>query len=272
MRIAIFANNERKTQIVKEKLKRKFIERHFILDEESPQVVVTIGGDGTLLSAFHYYRKQLKTIRFVGVHTGHLGFYTDWRDDEIDDLIISLQSDNGQSVSYPLLDVLVHYANQPKPQRYLALNESTLKRSSSTMVTDVYVGGELFERFRGDGLCVSTPTGSTGYNKSIGGAVVHPDMEVMQLTEIGSINNRVFRTLSSPMIVSPNDWITLKPMLSREDKRDLLLTIDSNSYHNLGITQIRYKVAKERISFAKYRHTHFWHRVQDAFIGDNYGD
>lgn len=272
MRVAIFANMGRKTQAVKQKLTRKFQERHFIIDEVTPEVVVTIGGDGTLLSAFYHYRQQLETIRFVGVHTGHLGFYTDWRDDEIDDLVISLQSDNRQSVSYPLLDVLVHYNNQNRPRRFLALNESTLKRASSTMVTDVYIGGELFERFRGDGLCISTPTGSTGYNKSVGGAVVHPDMEVMQIAEISSINNKVFRTLSSPMIIASNDWITLKPMASRENKQDLLLTVDSNSYHDHNIRQIRYKIAKERIKFAKYRHTHFWHRVQEAFIGDEYGD
>ena len=49
----------------------------------------------------------------------------------------------------------------------------------------------FFERFRGDGLCVSTPTGSTAYNKSLGGAVVHPTLDVLQLTEVSSINNRV---------------------------------------------------------------------------------
>lgn len=271
MRVAIYANPGSKSQSVKEKLEKKMRDRHFILDMENPEIVVTIGGDGTLLSAFHHYRKQLEQIRFVGVHTGHLGFYTDWRDDEIDDLVISLQSDNRQSVSYPLLDVWVTYKSR-QPSHYLALNESTIKRTSSTMVTDVYVGGEKFERFRGDGLCISTPTGSTAYNKSVGGAVIHPDMDVLQLAEIGSINNRVFRTLASPMIIASNDWITLSLMESRERKEDLMLTVDSKSYYNRDIEQIRYKIAKERIRFAKYRHNHFWHRVQEAFIGEEDGN
>ncbi|MEY8662079.1 NAD kinase [Ligilactobacillus faecis] len=263
MKIAIFANNRPKSQAVKHKLQQKFIERHFILDDEKPNVVISIGGDGTLLAAFHHYEDQLGDIRFVGVHTGHLGFYTDWRDDEIDDLVISLQSDNGQAVSYPLLEVVVKYADRPVRERYLALNESTLKRISATMVTDVYIGGELFERFRGDGLCVSTPTGSTAYNKSLGGAVVHPNLEVLQIAEIGSINNRVFRTLSSPMIVAPNDWITFKPTKGS----DFTLTVDSSVYHDREITEILYKISKKRVYFAKYRHNHFWQRVQDAFIG-----
>ena len=96
MRIAIFANKRAKSQAVKKKLYQKFVERHFVIDDEEPDVVVTIEGDGTLLSAFHHYKDKLEQIRFVGVHTGHLGFYTDWRDDEIDDLVISLQSDNRQ--------------------------------------------------------------------------------------------------------------------------------------------------------------------------------
>lgn len=264
MRIAIYANDRPKSQAVKKKLRQKFVERHFVLDDVNPDVVVTIGGDGTLLSAFHHYESKLEQVRFVGVHTGHLGFYTDWRDDEIDDLVVSLQSDNRQSVSYPLLEVCVKYADAPKRTRYLALNESTLKRSTATMVTDVYIGGELFERFRGDGLCVSTPTGSTAYNKSLGGAVVHPELEALQIAEIGSINNRVFRTLSSPMLIAPNDWVTLRPTKGS----DFILTIDSKAIHNRQICEVQYKVSKRRIYFAKYRHTHFWRRVQDAFIGN----
>ena len=140
MKIAIFANDGKQSQNVKQRLEKRFAERHFVLDDKEPDVVISIGGDGPL--------------------------------------VISLESDNGQSVSYPLLEVCVKYADCPKRVHYLALNESTLKRISSTMATDVYLGGELFERFRGDGLCVSTPTGSTAYNKSLGGAVVHPNLEV----------------------------------------------------------------------------------------------
>ncbi|WP_178196148.1 NAD kinase [Ligilactobacillus sp. Marseille-Q7487] len=267
MKIGIFANDNRRSQEVKRQLEIKFHERHIVMDNQDPDIVITIGGDGTLLSAYHHYIENLAKIRFVGVHTGHLGFYTDWRDDEIDDLVVSLQSDNGQAVSYPLLDVTVQYTDH-KIEHYLALNEATLRRIGSTMVTDVYIGGELFERFRGDGLCVSTPTGSTAYNKSLGGAIIHPDLEALQLAEICSLNNRVFRTLSSPMIIAPNDWITLVPGKGS----DFLLTIDSDSYHNKSVARILFKVSKKRIYFAKYRHNEFWRRVKDAFIGDDYGD
>ncbi len=54
-------------------------------------------------------------------------------------------------------------------------------------VVDVNLRGKHFERFRGDGLRVSTPSGSTAYNKALGGALIHPSLEAMQITEIASI-------------------------------------------------------------------------------------
>ena len=262
MRVGIFSNNVRRSLEVKAALTRRFLERHFIIDDENPEVVVTIGGDGTLLSAFHKY---IDKIRFVGVHTGHLGFYTDWRDDEIDDLVISLQSDNGQSVSYPLLDVFVTYKDSNKRDVFTALNEATIRRISSTMVTDIFIGGEFFERFRGDGLCVSTPTGSTAYNKSLGGAVVHPTLDVLQLTEVSSINNRVFRTLGSSIIVPKKDKIEIVP------KRlgSYVLSIDNKTYTHRNVAKIEYEIDRKKISFVSTpSHTSFWERVKDAFIGD----
>lgn len=264
MKIGIFANDTPQTEQIKNQLEQKLIDRHITIDNANPDIVITIGGDGTLLSAFHHYQEQLETIRFLGVHTGHLGFYTDWRADELDDLVISLQSDNGQAVSYPLLDISVTYHDENQARHYLALNEATLKRIGMTMGADVYIGGELFERFRGDGLCVSTPTGSTAYNKSLGGAVIHPSLDVIQLTEIGSLNNLVYRTISSPMIVPANDWITIVP----NQASDFFMTVDQENIYGKQIEQIMFKVSKRKIRFAKYRHTEFWRRVQAAFIGD----
>ena len=78
------------------------------------------------------------------------------------------------------------------------------------MVADVSINGTFLERFRGDGITVSTPTGSTAYNKSIGGAVLHPTVEAFQMTEIASLNNRVYRTLGSSAIIPKGDTRTVE--------------------------------------------------------------
>src|SRR5699024_6435523 len=121
-----------------------------------------------------------------------------------------------------------------------------------------------FERFRGDGICVSTPTGSTGYSKSIGGAVLHPGLKALQMTEIASLNNRVYRTLSSPLIIAEDEVINLDLL----ESQDLLLTLDHITTTETEVKNIRLRIAKDSIRFARYRHTHFWDRVSDAFIGE----
>ena len=198
----------------------------------------------------------------MAIHTGHLGFYTDWRNFEVDQLIESLKQDKGEHVSYPLLDVNVKFKSGDVI-RYAALNEATLRKVNGTLLCEVYINGELFENFRGDGLCVATPTGSTGLSKSLGGAVVHPRAEVMQMTEMASINNRVYRTLSSPMIFAKDNVLTLRP----ESKEGMVMAIDHLTYDANEIEEIQLQISGERISFAAYRHTPFWDRVEDAFIG-----
>jgi len=263
MKVSIFSNNGPSTQKVATALHRGLEAAGVTIDSLNPDIVVTVGGDGTLLSAFHHYNDRLDKVRFVGIHTGHLGFYTDWRDYEVQELVDSLADDNGQSVSYPLLSIQVDYADGTHSDQALALNESTIKKVSGTMVADVYIKDELFESFRGDGLCISTPTGSTAYNKSVGGAVINPRFNAIQMAEIASINNLVFRTLGSPLIIPADEWIRIEPT----DPTDNVLMCDQLGIEGRPIKAISYRIARQRIAFAEYRHTHFWQRVEASFIG-----
>lgn len=264
MKIRIIHNHTEQSLRIASILKGKLVENGFEMEERKPEIIISVGGDGTLLSAFHRYAHLLNYVRFIGVHTGHLGFYTDWREYDLDELIDSLSHDTGESVDYPLLEVLLVYSDGSNDKRFVALNESSIKRVDGTLACDVFIKDEIFERFRGDGLCVSTPTGSTGFNKSIGGAVLHPRLEALQLTEIASLNNRIFRTLSSPMVIAPDEWISLKPLNTDQ----FILNVDHlvNTEHN--VKEVKYRISDERIHFARYQHTHFWNRVEDAFIGE----
>ena len=110
MKVAVYSKQANNAQDVADKLIEKLKKNHIPIDRERPDIVVTVGGDGTLLSAFQYYQTQLENVRFIGVHTGHLGFYTDWRDYELDDLISAIKADNGECVGYPILDIDVTMA------------------------------------------------------------------------------------------------------------------------------------------------------------------
>src|SRR5699024_7716102 len=131
-------------------------------------------------------------------------------------------------------------------------------------VSDVYIDRQHFERFRGDGICVSTPTGSTGYSKSIGGAVLHPGLKALQMTEIASLNNRVYRTLSSPLIIAEDEVINLDLL----ESQDLLVTLDHSTATRTEVKNIRHRIGKASIRCARCAHTHFWARGSDAFVGE----
>lgn len=267
MRIGIYNNETAESQRVTKVLKTEMKRAGLTYVEKDPEVVITIGGDGTLLSAFHHYQKELNNIRFVGIHTGHLGFYTDWRSFEIDDLVDSLVKDSGQAISYPLLDMKATYSDG-QTENYIALNESTIRNVTRTMVCDVFINNHLFENFRGDGLCISTPTGSTAYNKSVGGAIVDPNSVGFQLAEMASLNNRVFRTLGSPIIFGADAELILR----LRDENGHVLTCDRDQWmlkseKERYLTELSYRVSKQRIYFAQYRHNNFWNRVKDSFIG-----
>ncbi|WP_367327358.1 NAD(+)/NADH kinase [Lactobacillus sp.] len=137
------------------------------IDDENPDIVIAIGGDETLMSAFHKYFDQIDHIGFVGIHTGHLGFYT-WHELTIEEIIETLSQDKIPMIADPLVQATVTLENGEETV-LTGLNKITFRRSIQTIKADVYLNKQLFERFNGDGLCVSTPTGSTAYNKSSGG-------------------------------------------------------------------------------------------------------
>ena len=263
-KVSIIRNRKRQSEEVFQQLRYKLRKNNFILTEKHPDIVISIGGDGMLLSAFHKYEDQLDKVRFVGVHTGHLGFYTDYRDFELDQLVTNLLLDSGARVSYPLLNVKIFLENG-EVKIFRALNEASIRRTDRTMVADVVINHVPFERFRGDGLTVSTPTGSTAYNKSLGGAVLHHTIEALQLTEIASLNNRVYRTLGSSIIVPKKDKIELIP--TRNDYHTI--SVDNSVYSFRNIERIEYQIDHHKIHFvATPSHTSFWNRVKDAFIGE----
>lgn len=263
--VAIIANQKPQSRRIAGKLFSALREDPaFYLTKKTPDVVITIGGDGMLLSAFHMYEKALDKVRFVGIHTGHLGFYTDYLDSQVDELLKNLRSDQGEKVSYPVLEISVDLADG-RQITGLALNESTIKRIEKTMVADVLVHNVKLERFRGDGLLVATPTGSTAYNKSLGGAVLHPTIEALQLTEIASINNRVYRSIGSSMIVPKKDGIEIYPKKAGR----YFVSVDNKTYTYRDVTKISYRLSDQTANFVGTPwHTSFWQRVKDAFIGD----
>lgn len=236
-----------------------------VLDEKDPDIVLSIGGDGTLLRAFHQYKDQLDRIAFTGVHTGRLGFFADWKADEIELLADCMKNtpspESLHTVKYPVVEIEI--TTKEGVETHLALNEFTLKGIEETLVAQLTINDEMFEMFRGDGICISSPSGSTAYNKSLGGAMVHPSLEAIQIAEIASINNRVYRTLGSSIILPKHHHCDIYP----QSHQLMLLSLDHLYIQRSDVISIRCRVAANvKVRFARFRPFPFWNRVRDAFI------
>ncbi len=138
-----------------------------IYDEEHPDIVISVGGDGTMIYSIHRYEHVLNDVSFVGIHTGTLGFFTDYLKDEYKQLVKDILTKEPEIFDRHLLRISYN------GEIFHALNEMRIENSYRSQVIDMYVNDEHMETFRGNGLCVSTPSGSTALNKSLGGAVIN---------------------------------------------------------------------------------------------------
>ncbi|TCS84538.1 NAD kinase [Tepidibacillus fermentans] len=267
MKFSIVHRGDSQSESITEQFYKLATKYRLIEDNHSPNLIISIGGDGTMLEAFHSNQHRLQEVAFLGIHTGHLGFYADWQPDQLETIISLIATQSMKTIEYPLLKIKIQ-TNDQKDYEYLALNEFTVKNLEKTLVMKIKINHEDFEMFRGDGLCISTPSGSTGYNKSLGGALIHPSLESIQVSEMASINNRVYRTIGSPLVLPKHHHIDLYPQYQGE----IRFTLDHLSMQMKNVYSIQGFVADEKIRFARYRPFPFWSRVREAFIGNEHMD
>lgn len=262
MKFSVYTYKSERTNKVKNELTQKLQEKHFMSDPQNPDIVFTIGGDGTVLKAIHHYMDngQLETVKFIGIHMGHLGYYTDWLPEELDEMVRFLHTYEIQSYSCPLLEAKLCAGSKTR-MRY-ALNEFTILNAKRTQHLDIKINEMFLESFRGTGVCMSTPTGSTAYNKALGGAIIYPSLPAYQLTEIASINSNAYRTIGSPLIIPKEQ----KVILESENWEGMTLTQDHLELDISELTAIKITLSNRHVHFVKRKKELFWNRVKDHFL------
>ena len=238
---------------------RNALETTMIYDEVHPELVITIGGDGTVLDAVHRYIDKLDHVYFVGVHSGTLGFYTDYNEDEWEVLVDDILKDEWKVDRRNMLEV------RTNNHVYYALNEMRIEENHRTMVCDVYINGEYLERFRGNGLCVSTPSGSTALNRSLGGAIVASSIPSLQLSEIVGIHHNAYRSLQSSIVLDASTTITFVPQSSRSTILGVDRAVIPFEKQN---EKIEVCIPRKCVSFIRYRHKGLCTRLRKAFINE----
>ena len=148
-------------------------------------VMLCYGGDGTLLEGAH--RLGGAPVPVLGVNAGHLGFLTSVPTGGMAPLLEEIRDGGLRTEPRTLLEVRGSFAQQPEST--FCLNEFTVQRHGAGLISvETYVDEQMVATYHGDGVIVSTPTGSTAYSLSAGGPVVAPTCSCMVITPIAPHN------------------------------------------------------------------------------------
>jgi len=154
--------------------------QEFDLMCENSDILVSIGGDGTLISLVRRSYRCHKPI--LGIYVGKLGFLTDILPNEIEEFIKKLKNDEFRIDHRMMMEATI----KGKKEKMYSFNDIVITRQSiSKMIhVDAFIDKKWFNTYYGDGLIISTPTGSTAYNLAAGGPVVYPLTNAYILTPI----------------------------------------------------------------------------------------
>lgn len=254
-KFAIVAKKNEKSFLIEQQVTQKLKQNGWFMDKCNPQLVICVGGDGTLLYAVHKYLNQLESVCFVGIHTGTLGFFTDYTEAALDECLYDILHHEPEIFCSYLLNI-----NTGKEQLF-ALNEMRIENIKRTQAVDIYVDGEFFESCRGSGICLSTQAGSTAYNRSLGGAVIDNGLNIMQLAEITGIQHSKQRSLGNPYILK----MDRKVELTSNDFSDALLCYDHLHQSFDGVKQVICTMSDRCVRFARYREYSYLQRLKNLY-------
>lgn len=162
----------------------------YIGKQPTETVMVCYGGDGTLLEGVH--RLCGAPIPVMGINAGHLGFLTSAPSNGLNLIFREIAEGNIATEPRSMLRVTGEFARQPESQ--LALNEFTVQRHGAGMISvETYVDRQMVATYHGDGVIVSTPTGSTAYSLSAGGPVVAPTCQCLVISPLAPTTSRCAR-------------------------------------------------------------------------------
>jgi len=166
---------------------------------EHADFLVSLGGDGTLLSLVRRSYKYRKPV--LGINAGNLGFLADITIEDVDNFLVQLLQGEYRVDERMMIEGYIRKSSGKK-QTFFAFNDVVVSRPviSKMVQINAAIDGEMFNSYKGDGLIVATPTGSTAYNLAAGGPVMYPLTQAFILTPI------MAHSLTQRPLVVPADF------------------------------------------------------------------
>jgi len=228
--IFLFFNNNNVELVIEEKFLKILYDEEILKKEyktfndykclnSSFDLLISIGGDGTILRAATYVRDS--GIPILGINAGRLGFLAKVQKENIETFLQIVLKKEYTLSERTLLSLECNPENEQINELNFAMNEVTVSRKDTTsMITiDTSLNGEHLNSYWADGLIISTPTGSTGYSLSCGGPVLTPEVKGLVITPIAPHN------LNARPLVIPDDTEIKLKVSGREEQ--YLVSLDS---------------------------------------------
>jgi NAD+ kinase len=229
---------------------------------EQADVLLVLGGDGTLLSAAH--TPKIENVPILAINIGTLGFLTDASLDELYPTLNALLTGAYRIEHRMMLEVVVNsqaQANQgPQPFRAFALNDVVIRHYTRLIELDAYVDGELFIPYNADGLIIATPSGSTGYSLSCAGTIVAPQLEAILLTPIAPHSLTV-----RPFIADGDAEITVK-MRAAYQSVDVFVDGQRETHSLTAGAVIKVKKAERTIQLIRSQHHSYYRALREKLM------
>ncbi|RXK05335.1 NAD(+)/NADH kinase [Halarcobacter bivalviorum] len=217
--------------------------------------LVSVGGDGTLLSVV---RNSFEfNIPILGIHLGTLGFLTDIVYEELPKFLIDFMNNNYRIDNRMLVECQVN------DKSFVAFNDIVISRKtvSSMIKIKAKINGSSFNNYYGDGVIISTPTGSTAYNLSVGGPVVYPLTEAFIITPVAP------HSLTQRPLVMPAD---IEIEFKIKDEQGAILLIDGqDTYEVDNEAVIKVTIAKQKAKLIHRTKRNFFEVLNDKLQWGN---
>ena len=223
-------------------------------EQPTESIMVCCGGDGTLLEGIH--RLSDKNIPVAGINFGHLGFLTSATRDGVETLFEQIASNNLNIQPRSILLV-----EGESIGTMMALNEVAAQRLEATMIkVEARVNKQLVAQYNGDGVIVSSPTGSTAYSLSAGGPIVAPDCHCFLLTPLAPHNFGM-----RPVVVPDNVEVVMKIMM-RQGRA--MLSVDHHTFSISDGETITIRRAEEQILLVVPHNISFYETLHSKMMWD----
>lgn len=226
------------------------------------ELIISIGGDGATLDTVHEF--NFPNVPIVGVNTGHLGFFQEIDADQLDDFIFNFN--NGKYSIQSLAAVKAEVTTCDGSKYYHAgINEIVIRGIQSySSHLNISIGDSFIERFSGDGIIISSPAGSTAYNYSVGGSIVDPRLQLLQVTPIAPMNTTAYRSFTSSILLPISMTLGVTPEKLYDDETYVIFDGLEAKYKNIKEIRIGYET--DCIKLIRFEAYDFWSKVKGKFL------